>query len=563
MSIAAKSLKTPELPSKTKTQIARFFWRTASVPITTLWMVCGYFITPAQAQGTYENTSGGLINDSATFCTSPLVRTFSVTDSFTITDVNLGLNIKHSFRGDIQVTLSHPDGTSVEVISAAFDSQSDYDVLLDSDSSNPLDDSDPDDTSAPIYDRTVAPSNSLDTFDGKPSAGTWSLEVCDDGSGDNGVFNVAELALNGATPSPSPTIGNSQADVGEVGIFTRADAAGTGGLPLYIEVDGEELGPCFCSNKALALPDGGLTEFTVSDIITVTNGDFGDGTNASDDLLDKVARTLAGLANGFSLTDIQNTVWFYTDGDPSGNTTLINNVDTGTYDPVTITFLRAPLVNGTQEVQNFTCFDSTPATTVTTNSPDVELVKRITAINGNRVENTNDTPPTALNAVVNDGVANSADDESNWPLGYLLGELDAGYVKPGDEIEYTVYFLNSGTAAAADVRICDWIQPNQSFVTDAYGVGNDIELVIDGTTYNLTAAVDAADRTEVATVGSLPTGPDCNLSGSANAGDSVVVMDVTGTTGNPTGLSTFPNTTGQGTPNNAYGYFRFTTKVDE
>ncbi|MBT9313988.1 DUF11 domain-containing protein [Leptothoe spongobia TAU-MAC 1115] len=207
------------------------------------------------------------------------------------------------------------------------------------------------------------------------------------------------------------------------------------------------------------------------------------------------------------------------------------------------------------------CTEITTTAAVSTN-PDVVLVKRITAING-QTTNSNDT--TDLTQVINDGVANSADDESNWPASYLVGALDAGSVQPGDEIEYTVYFLNAGDGAAETVRICDWIQPNQSFVSGKYG-GNDIELVIGGTTYNLTDDSDAAtvDRGEVTTVGSLPATPDCNLSSfSTTASDEVVVVDITGTTGDPTGLTTFPNTTGQGTPTNAYGYFRFTTKVDE
>ena len=85
-----------------------------------------------------------------------------------------------------------------------------------------------------------------------------------------------------------------------------------------------------------------------------------------------------------------------------------------------------------------------------------------------------------------------------------------------------------------------------------------------GTTYQLTAVSDASDRAELATVGSLPAGPTCNLSaGATNATDEVLVLDITGTTGAPTGLTTLPGTTGQGTPSNAYGFFRFTTKVDE
>ena len=194
-------------------------------------------------------------------------------------------------------------------------------------------------------------------------------------------------------------------------------------------------------------------------------------------------------------------------------------------------------------------------------NPDVVLVERITAINGNRTQNPNDNTP--LNAPINDGIANSADDQSNWPASYLIGAIDGGLVKPGDEIERTVYFLNAGSSDAASVRICDWIQPYESFLTGVYG-GNDIELVVGSTTYQLTAASDATDRAELATIGGLPAGPTCNLPAAAtNATNEVLVLDITGTTGDPTGLATLPGTTGQGTPTNAYGYFRFTTKVDE
>ena len=209
------------------------------------------------------------------------------------------------------------------------------------------------------------------------------------------------------------------------------------------------------------------------------------------------------------------------------------------------------------EVEDYQVAISQPVAT----NPDVVLVERITAINGDRTQNPNDNTP--LNAVINDGVANSADDENNWPASYLVGAINGGFVKPGDEIERTVYFLNAGSSDAASVRICDWIRPYESFLTGVYG-GNDIELVVDGTTYQLTAVSDAADRAELSTVSSLPAGPTCNLPAAAtNAIDEVLVLDITGTTGDPTGFATLPGTTGKGTPSTAYGYFRFTTKVDE
>lgn len=197
-----------------------------------------------------------------------------------------------------------------------------------------------------------------------------------------------------------------------------------------------------------------------------------------------------------------------------------------------------------------------------TNRPQVLLVKRITAINGNRSVNPNDNTP--LRLVVNDGADDSADDNSLWPADFLLGEVDAGVVQPGDTIEYTVYFLNAGGSDAADVRICDWIHPHQQFVSGAYE-NDDIALQIgaggDTTAYTLTSASDAVDRAELATVDNLPPGPDCNLPTEANGTDTVLVLDLTGSEGEPTDLITLPGVAGQVSPEKAIGLVRFTTNV--
>ncbi len=190
-------------------------------------------------------------------------------------------------------------------------------------------------------------------------------------------------------------------------------------------------------------------------------------------------------------------------------------------------------------------------------NPDVLLVKRITAING-QVVNPNDG--TDLAGVMNDGVANSSDDADNWPNNYLVGALNAGSVQPGDDIEYTVYFLNAGGVAAEDVRLCDRLFPNQSLVTDAYGTGIDVELQL-GTSavLGLTVANDASDRTEFVAP-SAPVSATCNLKDLND--DGTLVIEVTGAsgTGNPT-LTALPGSTGSGTPNDAYGLFRFKTRV--
>lgn len=79
------------------------------------------------------------------------------------------------------------------------------------------------------------------------------------------------------------------------------------------------------------------------------------------------------------------------------------------------------------------------------NKPKLLLVKRITAIHGDRTQNPNDG--TALNTFVND--PSTADDNLKWPepSTYFKESYNGGKVKPGDEVEYTIYFLNTGAAA--------------------------------------------------------------------------------------------------------------------
>jgi uncharacterized repeat protein (TIGR01451 family) len=243
----------------------------------------------------------------------------------------------------------------------------------------------------------------------------------------------------------------------------------------------------------------------------------------------------------------------------SGNQVLTDNVDSTTAGlPTGVTIPE----NSFPQTQDPTRID--PTSIPLSSNPDVVLVKRITAINGQPI-NPNDN--TLLNQVVDDTTSIYQDDDSDpgWPANYLVGAINAGLVKPGDTIEYTVYFLSAGTAPAESVRICDRIQPNQAFQLGAYNAGTaDVQLQV-GTNaiLNLTAANDVGptgDRTELISAGITPS--NCNLSSTNDNG--TLVVDLTGTTGTgDPALTDLPNSTGQGTPTNSYGYFRFVTKVDE
>ena len=194
-------------------------------------------------------------------------------------------------------------------------------------------------------------------------------------------------------------------------------------------------------------------------------------------------------------------------------------------------------------------------------SPNLLLVKRITAINGQTINPNDDTD---LTQIIDEDTSSTDDPfpANNWPNNYLIGAVNAGTVKPGDEVEYTVYFLSSGDAAAEEVRICDRLQAGQTFQLGTFDSGNaDIQLQLGngtgGNIFNLTAANDGGDRAEFVLAGTDPA--NCFLKDSNDNG--TLVIDITGTTGTPN-LSELPNSTGQGDPNNSYGFFKFVTEVN-
>lgn len=194
----------------------------------------------------------------------------------------------------------------------------------------------------------------------------------------------------------------------------------------------------------------------------------------------------------------------------------------------------------------------------TSGNAQVILVKRITAINGNRTENANDG--TRLDAFVHD-LANLNDLHPNWPSNnYLMGAINGGKVKSGDTIEYTIYFLNSGKLDARGVRICDRITANQSFKPAAYGVGKDLQAQIGlSPTMDLTAANDSIDRTQFyAANTTVPTA--CKLKAANTNGTVDVPITGTAGTGLPN-LAVVPGSNSAGTPSNSYGLVRFTTRV--
>ncbi|WP_099070308.1 lamin tail domain-containing protein [Nostoc linckia] len=107
---------------------------------------------------------------------------------------------------------------------------------------------------------------------------------------------------------------------------------------------------------------------------------------------------------------------------------------------------------------------------VTVANAKLLLVKRITRINNQDitdiVDGRSDVATTAANYIPEPYA--TEDNDTKWPAGYLRGVINAGAVKPGDELEYTIYFLSKGPNDATNVKFCDLVPSSATFIPTAF-----------------------------------------------------------------------------------------------
>jgi subtilisin-like proprotein convertase family protein len=111
-----------------------------------------------------------------------LTRTFAVSESFIVGDVNLGLTAAISNREELVAHLFSPAGTGARVIHGVGNDANvyaHYDVWLDDAAPGELHNSADDDPAEPYFDRAARPDAALNSFDGEGSQGTWTLRLCD------------------------------------------------------------------------------------------------------------------------------------------------------------------------------------------------------------------------------------------------------------------------------------------------------------------------------------------------------------------------------------------------
>lgn len=170
---------------------------------TTVAIVCAnitetFAAAPAQTITSNNGNNNALITETTTIV---------ISEDRQIADLNVYINMTHTYAGDVSVALTSPSGTTVMLIerpgsTAPYTtlgngasgnygcSGNNIDVTLDDEGTSPVENS-----CGPVS-GTLTPNNPLSTFDGESSLGTWTLTTYDSyGTIDGGTLNNWSLEV--------------------------------------------------------------------------------------------------------------------------------------------------------------------------------------------------------------------------------------------------------------------------------------------------------------------------------------------------------------------------------
>jgi uncharacterized repeat protein (TIGR01451 family) len=155
----------------------------------------------AQAVNTYTNTTSGVISSTVATCAAPLTRTFTVSTSYVVDDVNIGTLISHPQRGDLRVTLRSPTGTTARVFNRTGGAADHINALFDDEGTTTIAAYTANAALTPApppYQTSLIPSAALSIFDGENALGTWQVEICDNIAANDGTFLRSDLTITAA-----------------------------------------------------------------------------------------------------------------------------------------------------------------------------------------------------------------------------------------------------------------------------------------------------------------------------------------------------------------------------
>ncbi len=144
---------------------------------------------------TYSYSPGTIIDDGAPSTVDIPLDVSGLTGG-TITDVDVTLDISHSWVNDVSATLTSPEGTTVQLFFNPPCINADISVELDDEATATSTDLlFTCNASSPTVEGTFQPFTALSFFDGEDPNGTWMLSVSDIGFGEGGSVDNVGLVI--------------------------------------------------------------------------------------------------------------------------------------------------------------------------------------------------------------------------------------------------------------------------------------------------------------------------------------------------------------------------------
>lgn len=158
----------------------------------------------------YTFTTGKNVNPTYTKTEAPPVpipdndpagasSVLNVTDNKTIMDVNVRVNISHTYDSDLTLYLIGPDSTQVTLSALRGGGGDNFtDTVFDDEASTPIG------SGAPPFTGSFIPDQPLSAFDGKNALGNWTLKVVDSAGIDVGAINNWSITFQYPAQSCGP-----------------------------------------------------------------------------------------------------------------------------------------------------------------------------------------------------------------------------------------------------------------------------------------------------------------------------------------------------------------------